>query len=148
MATQFSAVIRRNGIPALAVQIGSRSRQVVDDTGQAIRDLAAVLAPRDTGSLQESFYIGNGETSDYALRAGAARSRNRSAVIVPEVLPEFALTLSGEGGGYTVVVGSAVQHALFQEFGTRFQSAQPSLIPAVEANREAFVAAMGHVADA
>jgi hypothetical protein len=40
------------------------------------------------------------------------------------------------------VVGAAVDYAIHNEFGTRFMSASPFIIPAVEGNREPFISAM------
>lgn len=144
----LTATIRRNAIGALIAQIGTRSQATVDNAASDVRDRAVQMAPRDTGSLQASLYVSNSAgTSDYSQRAGEARSRNSDAVIIPEVTPEFALTLFGGNTGYSAVVGVSVGHGVFQEFGTRFISARPYLTPAVEGVREAFISAMGHVAD-
>lgn len=144
----ITAVVKRNGIPSLMSLIEKRSRQNVEDGASDVRDLAAQLAPRDTGSLAESLYVSSSAGSDYSQRAAAAASRNPDAVIVPEVRPEFALTLFGtSGAGYTAIVGAAVEHGVFQEFGTRYQSAQPFLTPASEAMADQFTSAMQHVAD-
>lgn len=144
----ITATIRRNRIPALIGQIPVRTRAAVLQSADNIRGMASVLAPRDTGSLVESLYISSTEDSDYGQRAAAAASRNPDAEIVPEVTPEFAVTLSGNNRGFMAVVGSAVEHGVFQEFGTRFIGPRAFLTPAVENEREAFFSQMSHVADA
>ncbi len=126
--------------------IPERTRTAVDDVAHAIRDDARSRAPRDTGSLIASLYVGNGEESDYAQCAAAARSLNHDAVIEQEVRPEFVLSLFGSGNsGFGAVIGSAVQHAIFQEFGTVHMGPQSFLNPAVEAHREEFINAMKQV---
>jgi hypothetical protein len=144
----ITATIRTNRTAALSAQIRARYVEVVDDTATGIRERASALSPRDTGSLAASWYTNNGDNSDYSQRAAAARSANDDATIMPEVAPEFALSLSGGGeAAYTVVVGSAVEHATYQEFGTTYQNGRPSLIPALEAFRDEFVSDMSRIAD-
>lgn len=145
---RFTARLNTFRLVALMRRLPVRSRQAVDDTSNSIRDMARQLAPRDTGSLAASLYVSNGETSDYSQCAAAARGLNHNAVIEQEVRPEFVLSLFGStSNAFVALVASAVGHAVFQEHGTRFQSAQPFLTPAIEAHRDPFVQAMSHVAD-
>jgi HK97 gp10 family phage protein len=44
-------------------------------------------------------------------------------------------------------VGTNVEHAIYQEFGTRFQPGKPHFIPAVEKNRLLFEEKLRHLAD-
>jgi len=45
----------------------------------------------------------------------------------------------------TVVVGTDVEYAVFQEFGTHKMAAQPHLTPAAEAERQPFIAALTQI---
>lgn len=135
-------------LDGLILQLSPRSHAAVDLTANNIRDRAASLAPRRTGSLAESIYVGTPDGSDYSQRAGDARSTNPTAIIVSEVTSSEVLSLSGgSSNAYVDVVGVAVQHGVFNELGTRFMSAQPFIFPSVEPERDAFVSAMSHVAD-
>lgn len=147
MPAGVTVIIRRNVIPQVITQIAANRTAAVDQTATAIRDRSEQTSPRDTGALASSWYTNNGQQSDYAQRAGTAHAHNSLAVIVNEVSPEFVLSLFGENTGYLTVVGSAVAHAVYQEFGTRFSGPQPTLIPATEGEREGFIAAMSHIAD-
>jgi hypothetical protein len=132
----------------LLAVLPARAHTVVDTTSEDVRTRANQTAPRDTGSLAESLYVSNGEDSDYAQRAGAARARNSDAVIVQEVRPEFVLSLfANSADAYLVVVGSAVAHALPQEFGTAHMGPQAFMIPAVEGIRGDFIDAMSNIAN-
>lgn len=145
---QFTVRVNDDRLVSLIRAMPNRTRASVDTTLGNIRDRARQQAPRDTGSLIASLYVSNGEDSDYAQCAGTARGLNPQAVIEPEVRPEFVLSLFGSGvGGFAGVVGSAVAHAPFNEYGTVHMGARPFLIPAVEAERDDFEASMSHVAD-
>jgi HK97 gp10 family phage protein len=144
---QFAVRLNNDRLVSLIRSMPSRTRVSVDESLASIRDRARQQAPRDTGSLIASLYVSNGETSDYSQCAGTARSLNRNAVIEPEVRPEFVLSLFGRVGGFAGVVGSAVSHAPFNEYGTVHMSARPFLIPAVESESSAFQDRMSHVAD-
>lgn len=132
--------VNNDPLVALIRDFPKRSHRAVDESAKAIRDLASQLAPRDTGSLSVSLYVGTPDGSDYGQASAAAQALNPEAKIIPEVRPEFVMSLeSGNDGLYVDVVGFAVEHGLFQEFGTRYQSAQPFLFPAIENERTAFV---------
>jgi HK97 gp10 family phage protein len=144
---QFTVRLNNDRLVSLIRAMPNRTRASVDQSLNNIRDRARQQAPRDTGSLIASLYVSNGERSDYAQCAGTARGLNPQAVIEPEVRPEFVLSLFGQVGGFAGVVGSAVSHAPFNEYGTVHMSARPFLIPAVESESSAFQASMSHVAD-
>lgn len=146
-APGIGATIVFNGIPALVAQIPVRSRQAVDDAAHEIRDRASQLAPRATGSLAASVYVSNGTDSDYGQRSSEARGRNPQVVILPEITPEFVISLFGSNSGYMDVVAVAAGHGIFLELGTRHISPRPYFTPAVEVERDIFAAQMSHVAD-
>lgn len=125
-----------NALPRL---MRERSRRAVDETAQEIQTNARQIAPRRTGSLSESIYVTNGETSDYATRTAAARGVNKQVTILDEIRPDLVISLGGGDPEYSAVVGVAAEHGLPVEFGTRFQDPQPYMTPAVEPQRDAFV---------
>jgi len=132
--------LNNDPLVALVRDFPKRSHRAVDESAKAIRDLASQLAPKDTGSLSVSLYVGTPTESDYGQAAAAAQALNPAAVIIPEVRSEFVLSLqSGNEGLYVDVVAWAVEHGLYQELGTRYQAAQPFLFPAIENERVQFV---------
>lgn len=144
----ITVTMRKDRLEQLTDKLPVRARTVVDNTSSDIRNSASQLARRETGSLAASVYISNGEESDYSQRAGEARSRNPEATIVPEVRPEFVMSLfGGSKNAYVSVVGTAVAHGLFNELGTRFMSSAAFMIPSVEGASSGFVAEMSKVAD-
>lgn len=145
---RFTVRLNDDPLQRLIRDMPTRTRKAVDENAVAIRDLAQATAPRDTGSLAVSLYVSNGEDSDYGTAAAAAAARNPDAVIVPEARPEFVLSLFGSGSpGFAAVVGSAVEHGLFVEYGTVHMAPRPFLTQAVEAIREQFIGDMSNVAD-
>jgi hypothetical protein len=139
--------IRSNRIPELVGLLNTRNHAIVTDTAVEVQQRASQFAPRDTGALSESIYVSSADGSDYAQRAGAAASRNPNAVIVPEVIPEFVISLFASGEGFMAVVGAAVNYAIFQELGTRFMGPQSFMIPAAEVTASLFEDNMSHIAD-
>lgn len=140
--------VKKDRLDTVGQQLKSRTRTAVDDTARAIRTLGSQIAPRDTGSLSASLYTGTPDGSDYGQASSAARALNPQAEIVDEVRSEFVLSLSGgDDSLYVDVVGVAVAHGIFQELGTRYQSAQPFLLPAVENERGRFLSRMRGIAD-
>jgi HK97 gp10 family phage protein len=114
-------------------------KEAAQEIAHSIRDVASQIAPKDTTSLSQSIYVSDGEDSDYSERAGAAEAVNDNVVILEEIRPEFAISLSGgPAATYTVVVGVAASHGIFQEYGTATMSPQPYFTPAIEPSRDAF----------
>lgn len=130
------------GLRALIRFLPGEAKVAVAETASEIRMLAAALAAIDTGSMAASIYITNGEESDYSQAAGNAKRLNPAVVIVPEVQPEFALSLSGGNDIPATVVGVAAGHGIYNEYGTRFMASQPFLTPAAEQERDEFVTRM------
>lgn len=148
-AQRFTVTLRSYRIPEVVAKLGVNMRSAIDESAANLRETAVQMAPRDTGALRESIYINNGDQSDYSQRAGSARSLNDAAVIVPEVRPEFVLSLGGNppDSAYVSVIGSAVNYAIFQELGTRFMRAQPFMIPATEGEAQNLERLMSRIAD-
>lgn len=125
-----------NALPRL---MRERSKRAVDETATQIQINARQIAPRDTGSLSESIYVNNGESSDYSTRTAAARAVNKQVRILEEIRPDFVISLGGGDPEYSAVVGVAAEHGLPVEFGTRFMDPQPYMTPAVEPQRDQFI---------
>lgn len=96
----------------------TEASQVVRKTALDILATAQALAPVDTGYLKNSLGVGG-----------------------PDNVFEV------EDGGLVCVVGTAVEYANFQEWGTRFVPAHPFLTPAVEAVRPSFEAACAQLVE-
>lgn len=149
MARRVTVRVASYRIPEVIQKLGINMRAAVDESADNLRSTAVQMAPRDTGALKESLYINNGDQSDYSQRAGSASSLNDDAIIVPEVRPEFVLSLGGNppDSAYVSVIGSAVNYAIFQELGTRFMSPQPYMIPATEGEAANLERLMSRIAD-
>lgn len=151
----FSISVRVNKIPAVRTSITDRSKEIVKESAEFMRDYARSIAPVRSGAFAASIYVnGPGEFSDYAERAGAASQRNPDAQIIPELKAAQVDTgvsqLRNSLGQFSLpeaIVASAVEYSLFLEEGTRYMGAQPTLRPAAEATRQQFAEAMTHVAD-
>jgi HK97 gp10 family phage protein len=146
----FSVRVVSNNLPSLAPRVLKNVKQAIDDTADGIRDFASQIAPVDTGSLRESIYVNNGTDSDYTLRSTTAESLNKNVEILPEIDPEFVIstTLSKSQDAYTVVIGVAAGHGIFQEFGTRFQPSQAYLRPAALSAENTFATNIANAVNA
>ena len=137
-------VIRSNRIPQVTAELRERFRGAILTAAQNLENTASLNAPRDTGSLSASVYASDGtNNSDYTTRVGNASRLNRDLVVLPEIDPEFAISLSGTSSTnsqdvYVVVVGVAAGHGVYVEYGTRNMHAQPFMTPAVEGARGTF----------
>jgi HK97 gp10 family phage protein len=148
-------VLKRDKLDRLIGSIATRATDEVRENAAYLRDYASQIAPKDTGAFSQSIYVsGPSEESDYAQRAGAARSLNPQAHIIDEIRPALfdqnAQRFRGANGQFSqpeAVVGSAVQYSIFLEDGTRYMAPQPTFRPAIEATRDRFVAGMKTVAD-
>jgi HK97 gp10 family phage protein len=143
-----TSVVTDDALLGLITSIPVKSKQNVEDAAHAIQQLAAQLAPVQTGALRSSVYVSSPAGSDYAEHSGEAESRNPLAFILDEIKPEFVLSLFGSSSDstYTAVVGVAVNYGLFIEFGTRYMGAKPFMTPSAEVVRTQFIAAMSNVA--
>lgn len=91
----------------IAGELRHNCQTLVRHFALVILDLAQYYVPVDTGRLKTSLQIGEGEN-------------------VFEILE----------GGLVIQVGTSVYYAVFVEFGTRHNAAQPFLTPAVEQVRD------------
>lgn len=146
----FKAAIRNDRTKEVVAALIERMHEVVDESAANIQQLSSQLAPVRTGSLRASIYVTNGTDSDYSQATASARSLNRDVQILDEIDPEFAISPSGGSSGkdsYTVVVGVAAEHGAPQEFGTRFISPRPYLMPATLGEETNFTTNMSQIAN-
>ena len=143
-----TTTVRFNRIPQVIAAIQQNTRNAVLQTAADVQERAHAVAPRDTGSLAESIYINNGDTSDYGQRTATAQGLNKDVVILEEIRPEFVISLSGgNDASFVAVVGVAAGHGIFNELGTRHMRPQPFMYPAVHGLEAEFINTMSHVAD-
>lgn len=145
---RVTVTIRSNRIAAVISRANTQARAAVDASALNIQERAAQVAPVDTGSLRESIYVTNGETSDYNTRVAAAESVNDDVVILDEVDPEFVISPSSSSGSdqeYFAVIGVAASHGAHQEYGTRFTRAQPYMTPSALGEEGNFIEAMSRI---
>jgi len=106
------------------IKFGNIPEAVQEGSGKAILELvtrvtaqAKALAPVDKGQLRNSI-MGRTQLEDIGFNDGSG-----------ERAPLKILEKANAGQG---LVGTAVLHGIYQEFGTRFTRAQPYLRPAVD----------------
>jgi HK97 gp10 family phage protein len=101
----------------IAKEMGRNKRDIVKAIAFEIERMAAQLAPKDTSSLANSIHtrLQDGGSSPQAPTNGAQM----------EDLPDPT-------GDVLAIVGSGVEYAAYQEFGTVHMASQPYLGPAVE----------------
>lgn len=152
----FSIVVRTNRINQVQARITDNAVNVVREQSRFMRDYAAGIAPRDTGSFASSLYVnGPGTETDYPSRAQAAADANPRAVIIDQITAAQADTSIGGQlrnalGQFSLpeaIVASAVEHSVFLENGTRYMAPQPTLGPAAAATLSRFESAMRDIAD-
>ena len=85
-----------------------------------IEGQAVLLAPKDTGRLQGSITYATDKVSDRPRHP----AKSGDAVSAPN-------------DEWTLHVGTNVEYAEYQEYGTRFQGSQPFLRPALDRYRKA-----------
>ena len=88
----------------------------------------------DTGFCKNSAYVSTDEESTY----GGASPTKKDSYLLPEEKPE---------GPHEAIIGVGANYGLFLEMGTAHRRASPALIPAVDAARPGFEAAMSKIED-
>jgi len=77
----------------------------------------------DTGAMENSCYVEGRSENNFAEKASAAQKLNQKANVVQHPKPQ---------GNVIANVGPCVDYAMYVEFGTSRQAAQPALGPAVQ----------------
>jgi HK97 gp10 family phage protein len=88
-------------------------RKSIFEIGLAVEGQAKLLAPVDKGQLRGSV---------------TTQSRDQGTDVISPALDSDKIDKPRED--LEVFVGSALEHAIYQEFGTKFMNAQPYLRPA------------------
>ncbi|GIW06361.1 MAG: hypothetical protein KatS3mg060_1166 [Dehalococcoidia bacterium] len=126
MRVRLYATVRIDNIDAVRVQLREAVQAAIDETAEEIADEASEGVRVDTGALQASFYVVTPTTTDYPEAAAAALARRPSARLLrPAPIPAPGVAF----------VGSAVEHWIYNEFGTTRMSPNPTLTRATEAAR-------------
>ncbi len=114
------------------IKYGDVDKAVADGMDKAFLEiairtvtLAKASVPVDFGVLGASIMSKGPLDPAYGLGSPATSESGRGGGGVPP-------GLSTQVSGHEVVVGSAVEYALYQEFGTRRMAAQPYLRPAIQ----------------
>lgn len=125
-------VVLFNLFPELAKRLHDTVAQLVVKAAFDVEAMAKDLAPVATGHLKSSIYVvpGKGESTYGQGVEGDG-----------ELLPEVEKPKSDQEAA--VAVGAA--YGIYVEMGTRFAGSQPYLMPAAEAMRGPFTAAMSHL---
>lgn len=92
----------------------------------------------DQAALKELFDSADGPTGKMLKRAGIkvqGRAKQLAPVDTGRLRASITEELSRDGGGLVERVGTDVEYALHQEFGTRHQSGTPFLRPALDVLR-------------
>jgi HK97 gp10 family phage protein len=118
---------------AIAVQLGTATKQAVKKAAFDIQGGAQVRAAVDTGFMKNSIYVSTFDETTYGQGAG---SPPKGAELLPEVKPD---------DGHTAIIGVGASYGLYVEMGTVRMPAQPYLMPAVESVRPGFEAALGKI---
>ena len=128
-------VVLFNLFPELAKKLHDTVAQLVIKAAFDVEAMAKNLAPVDTGHLKSSIYVvpGKGESTYGQNVEGDG-----------ELLPEVEKPKSDQEAA--VAVGAT--YGIYVEMGTRFAGSQPFLMPAAEAMRGPFTAAMSHLEEA
>lgn len=103
-------------LEAIIRNAGPRAREALRNVAFTVETLAKRRAPVDTGALRASIYT--------VMKEGKR---------LPEVPGEPRRTRIPTPDGELVAhVGPSVDYGVYQEFGTRYMTAQPYLLPALE----------------
>lgn len=92
-----------------------------------------------------------GASIDKSSREGMERAaahltgeiKSRAPVDTGHLRDSYDYFVDGSGNSVTAHVGTNVEYAIHQEYGTQYQSGTPHVRPAIEANRSQLVEMMG-----
>lgn len=132
-----SEYVLYNRFPELTAALKKAVSQVVRKAALDLEAEAKTRAPVDTGFLRNSIYSVTHEGSDYGQDASDPTG---DSYLLDEVEKPKDET--------TAYVAVGANYGVFQELGTSKMAAQPYLIPAADAIRPAFVAAMAKIEEA
>ena len=110
-------------LDALVDTVNENSDDALWMAGMQIKEVARLMAPRDTGAMMNSIAIVSAKKSTYSSAVITAR----------RMRPGVAVQGSPTAQTKEVYIVPVVGYAGHQEFGTSRNSAQPFLIPALRA---------------
>lgn len=129
MARRSVVTLDTKRLNRILKNLPGNTQNAVGTVAFAVERRAKMKAPVDTGALRASIYTRLGTRKDGFDRAAQAAGGRNTDANLTELPPPKNET--------TAHVGPAVNYAIFQEFGTHNQAAQPFLLPAVrEVERE------------
>jgi HK97 gp10 family phage protein len=124
-----------NNFDKLREKLKAARTQIVTRTAFDIQARAQLAAAVDTGFMRSSVYVATAKSSSYGARLVSDPSKQG------DLLPPVARPMTDTEA--IVAVGAA--YAIYVEYGTSRMAAQPFLIPAAEAVRPVFTAAMAAI---
>ena len=83
---------------------------------------------------------------DRAIRAAAFQIEGHAKAGAPVDTGNLRNSINASGHDSEWRVDSPAEYSIYQEFGTRYQAAQPYMVPAVERVRPALMAALRRIA--
>lgn len=116
MAQNVRVEVDTRRLRAIIRGSGPNAQAALRNVAFAVERLAKQYAPVDTGALRASIYTAFAGEPNTLPQVGGDGQR----VALPT--PNQALTAN---------VGPSVEYGVYQEFGTRYMSAQPYLLPAL-----------------
>lgn len=125
-------IVNTNKIDTMLFSIKQKAAALLDKVAFDIEGMAKVLAPVDTGALRASIYVsgssrGNSYRPNKAKAKGLASTKGKEIKFFPIINPEVT---------WQRIVAVSVNYGIFPEV-----QGQPYLVPAVDANRDRFLAA-------
>ncbi len=118
-------------LDGLDAKVKSNAQRLVAASAFRVSQTAIMMAPIDLGALKSSIFVKTSVSSNFA---GAVKN---AEALRPGVRTEDS---PGIDSPYQAHVVAPVEYALFQELGTSRMAAHPYMVPAVEAERAAFMA--------
>jgi len=107
----------------IARELGMKTERVGMRFAFQVEGSYKIAAAVDTGAMANSCYVEGRSENNFAEKASAAQKLNQKANVVQHPKPQ---------GNVIANVGPCVDYAMYVEFGTSRQAAQPALGPAVQ----------------
>lgn len=123
MKIDLDVKVRLGPLRKFSKELRKELTKELDKAAVNMMTKAIARAPRKTGSLQKSIFVITPLRNTSRKAAAMAKAFNPKAVIT-------GASFSGKAD-LTIVIGSRVAHAVFVEFGTVRQAAQPFLNPTI-----------------
>ena len=131
--TQKTLRITHNRLPSLQDDLRDGADRIVRQTAFLVQAGYQERSAVDTGAQKNSAYVVTANTSTYTHAASAASAARPGVELTPAPATPAPLT---------AIVGVGVGYAAVNEFGGAGRSARPALVPAVNAQKAAFIAAL------